>query len=411
MKGKMKGKTILGIIGLAAGMMLTLALLLVTGGTAGQYHAGGNDTLICYDCHTIHFSMSHKWESGDPVTPGPPQIIGGQLTGDWIGTTGPNEFLLKAPANELCLSCHNGQTFTADVLGVNTNAAPQNGRQAGALNDQTLGTPYETWKGHTLGSTVVPPGYDPTKVGLSATWYDVTNGLECVSCHLQHGDPARYRNLGPRSFPGGSSNAPSYVIGNTNDTTKDVWINIPAGYVGGSMNPATFNPYYATANIFFNRNDGTTGSLKWSNRISLQCASCHANFHGGPGDATVGGAPGAGNLEGFLRHPTAQTTIGAAGGAGYGGHSTLSRYVGVTTKVKVTSDNSGTNGTNGTFTDASPFCQTCHKGHGNQNPFGLIFLSRSATSVDEQGGWDATQPQTLSEGYRNLCGQCHSQGN
>ncbi len=420
MKGKMKGKTLLSILGLAAGMTLILALLLVTGGTAGQYHAGGNDTLVCYDCHTIHFSMQHKWESGDPVIPGPPQIQNGQLTGDWIGTTGPNEFLLKAPANQLCLSCHNGQNYTTDVFGANFNAGNYTGgREAGALNDPSLGTPYETWKGHTLDSAVVPPGYDPTKVGLSATWYDNTQGLECVSCHLQHGSPDRYRNLGPRSFPGGSTNVPTYVLGNTNDNTKDVWIrNVLTTYVGGSMSAATFGPYYSAANIFFNRNDGTTGQLKWSNRISLQCASCHANFHGGPGDSTVGGAPGAGNLEGFLRHPTAQVNIGASGAAGYGGHSTLSRFTGATTKVKVTSDNSGASGTDGSFTDASPFCLTCHKGHGNQNPFGLIFLSRNATVAydatpesPEGGGWDATQAHTIQEGYRNLCGQCHGQGN
>jgi hypothetical protein len=398
----MKGKTILSILGLAAGVTLTLALLLVSGGTAGQYHVGDFDTLLCYDCHTMHFSQAHKWNSGDPLTATTPQ-----LNGDWLGTTGPNEFLLKAPANQLCLSCHNGTDYAPDVLGVSSNPTqPANGREAGALNDQSLGAPYDTWKGHTLDNTNVPPGYNPTLVGLSATWYDNTVGLECTSCHLQHGQAVRYRNLGPRTFPGGGSTyVPTYVIGTTNDLTKDVWVNIPGPYTAGTGQSATFAPYYSTANISFNRIDGTVGSLKYSNKVSLQCAACHANFHGGPGDTTIGGLPGAGNLEAFLRHPTAQTTIGAAGAAGYGGHSSLSRFVANTTKVKVnTTDYAG-------YTNASPFCLTCHKAHGNQNPFGLIFLNRNATSVDEQGGYGAGQVASTGEAYRNLCGQCHSQGN
>jgi hypothetical protein len=63
------------------------------------------------------------------------------------------------------------------------------------------------------------------------------------------------------------------------------------------------------------------------------------------------------------------------------------------------------------YTNSSPGCVSCHKAHGNQNPFGLIFLGQQATSVDDQGGWNAGQPQTLQEGLRNLCGQCHPQGN
>jgi hypothetical protein len=400
----MKGKTILSILKLAAGMTLILALLLVTGGTAGQYHVGALGTLICYDCHTIHFSMQHKWESGDAVTPGPPQIVGQELTGDWIGTTGPNEFLLKAPANELCKTCHNGQTFAPDVFGANINASPSQGRETGALNETGANDAgYDTWKGHTLDSTNVPPGYNPALVGWTGT-YNATNGLECTNCHLQHGSASVWRNLGPRGF---SVAQPTYVISTTNDTTVDVWVNL-ASYTPGSGNATTFNPYYDRANIFFNRNDATVGSVKTSNRMGTFCARCHATFHGGGGDTlTVGGTPSGGGYEEFLRHPTAQTTIGSLSG----GHSTLSRYVGATTKVKVNSDNSGTNGTNGTFTDASPFCETCHKAHGNQNPFGLIFLNRNAASVDEQGGYAGGQTQDTATGYRNLCGQCHGQGN
>jgi len=402
----MKKRTWLSIIALAAGGTLALVLILATGGTAGMYHVTELDTLLCYDCHTMHFSQQHKWESGDPLSANTPQ-----LNGDWLGTTGPNEFLLKAPANTLCLSCHNGTDFAPDVLGNNSNpTTPANGRQAGALNEAGLGDAgYETWKGHTLGSLAEPPGYNGGAFGYI---YDAgTGGLECTHCHIQHGSLARYRNLAPRTYIGGNTNAPTYVIANANNDLMDVWINIPAGYVAGTSNSATFAPYYSTANIFFNRNDGTVSGLDYSNRISNQCAGCHSNFHGGPGNAPIGGSAGNGNLEGFLRHPGAKIVIGASGGAGYGGHSSLTRFVVNNTKVKVASDNSGATGTNGTFSDAVPFCLSCHKAHGNKNPFGLIFLNRNATSVDEQGGYGAGQVASTGEAYRNLCGQCHSQGN
>lgn len=375
-------------------LVAAFAVVALWGGVvmAGEYHSG--QTLICFDCHTMHFSMQHGWAGG---------AVGGTPVpgGDWLGSTGPNQFLLKAPANQLCLSCHEGQTYAPDVLATNTNASPTKGRQAGALNKDG-GSPYETWKGHTLDSTTTPPGYDPTLIGASATWYDATKGLECTSCHAQHGPATSYRNLGPYALGSAASSArPTYAISTTNDAAKDVWINL-ASYTAGSGNAGTFNPYYDTASIAFNRNDATATSVKTSNKIGTFCAACHANFHGGPGDANIGGSDAV--LDGFIRHPNAQITIGAAGAQGYGGHSSLSRFQANTTKVKVASDATD-------YSDASPICVTCHKAHGNQNPFSLVFLNRNATSVDEQGGLGSGQTASVETGLRNLCGQCHGQGN
>jgi hypothetical protein len=162
--------------------------------------------------------------------------------------------------------------------------------------------------------------------------------------------------------------------------------------------------------VSFNRTDPavpTGATTQTSNRIDTFCSACHGDFHGGPGDANIGASAAA--LDGFIRHPTGKTLIGGSATQGYGGHSSLSRLTGATTKVKVyASDRSG-------FTDATPGCVSCHKSHGNQNPFGLIFLSRNATSVNEEGGRAATDPVEASNGYqvgyRNLCGQCHGQGN
>lgn len=366
---------------------------------AGEWHAGNNN--VCTDCHTMHFSMQHNWDGTTPVP------TAGGANGNWLGASGPNQYLLKAPANQLCLSCHDGQTFAPDVLGVNTNASPTQGRAAGALNNPAQGSPYDQWKGHTLDSTTVPPGFNPTLVGAPAAWYDNTQGLECISCHSQHGSATSYRNLGSYSLGGAAASArPTYVIGTTNNATMDVWINIPAPYTANSGNAATFNPYYDTASVSYNRNDATVGTTHTSNRMDTFCATCHGNFHGGAGDANIGAT--AAVLDGFIRHPTSQVTIGASGTQGYGGHSALSRYTGATTKVKVyASDRAG-------YTDATPGCVSCHKAHGNQNPFGLIFLSRTAAAVGEEGGYATGQVEMANGygvGYRNLCGQCHGQGN
>lgn len=361
---------------------------------AGEWHAGS--TNVCTDCHTMHFSQQHNWDG--PGAPSTSSAAGG----NWLSTSGPNEFLLKAPVNQLCLACHDGQTFAPDVLGVNVNASPSQGRRAGALNEDVLGAPYDAWKGHTLESTTVPPGFNPTAAGVPVTsQYNAANGLECISCHLQHGSATVYRNLGPRS----AAFQPTYVLGTTNDTTKDVWINIASPYTPNTGNAATFNPLYDNANVSYNRTDPTApvgATEQSSNRLDTFCSSCHGDFHGSPGDVNIGGSVAV--MEGFIRHPTSKTVIGTAGTQGYGGHSALSRYAGATTKVKVYANDRTA------WTDATPGCVTCHKAHGNQNPFGLVFLSRTAASVGEEGGYGAAQLQTQATGYRNLCGQCHSQG-
>ncbi len=375
---------------LVAGATLALVLMLASGGTTGEYHVGG--TLLCYDCHTIHFNQSHGW-GGAPGPLGTAPVAGG----DWLGATGPNAYLLKMPANDLCQACHDGKGFAPDVVGANFNTSPTEGRQAGALN-LTGGTgDYVEWKGHTLGATTAPPGFDPSKVGLAANWYNPADTLRCIDCHAQHGTAASYRNLGPSAMGASVGNfQPIYVINTTNDTSKDVWVNL-ASYAAGSSDAATFNPYYSREKIFFNRIDGMIGSVKTSNKMGSFCAACHATFHGGAGDPNIGADPG--TLRGFKRHPTAQVAIGAAGGQGYGEHSSLPRYVGAANKVKVATTNYTT------FSDATPLCVTCHKGHGNKNPFGLIFMARSGGTISEEG-----TTSDVAQGIRNLCGQCHEQG-
>lgn len=378
-------------------MAFCSALLLVAlPAMAGEWHSGQNN--LCTDCHTMHFSQTHNWDGSTPVPTDP------AADGNWLGASGPNHYLLKLPVNQLCLTCHDGQTFAPDVFGTNFNASPSEGRMAGALNDASLGAPYEDWRGHTLDSTDPPPGYNPAVIGAPAGFYDPTGGLHCVSCHAQHGPTTAYRNLGPFSLGGAAGNArPTYVIGTTNVDTQDVWIDIPSPYTPNSGNPAVFNEYYDYANVNYNRNDGTSGTVQRANRMDTFCGACHGDFHGGPTDTTVGGLVSGAGWDEFIRHPSA-VTIGLL----TGGHSNLSRFQNASTKVKVYSDQAN-------WVDASPGCVSCHKAHGNQNPFGLFFLSRDATGIDEQGGYGASDPPEppngYQVGYRNLCGQCHVQGN
>jgi hypothetical protein len=375
--------------------ILAIVALIALPALAGEWHTGPSN--LCTDCHTMHFSQTHNWDGTTPVSTTP------QPDGNWLGATGPNHYLLKLPANQLCLACHDGQTFAPDVLADSTNAAAAQGRSGGALNELGVALPnYEEWKGHTLGSTANPPGYNPAAVGITTDWYTGdTTGLECINCHTQHGITGSYRNLGPRTL--GTANLPTYVIGTTNDPTRDVWINVAAPYIANTGVAATFTPYYDNANVSYNRNDRTVGATQTSNGIDTQCASCHGNFHGGTGDVNVGGNVTTGE---FIRHPTGGINIGSFGP---GGHSALSRFVNATSKVKVYADDRAA------WTDATPGCVSCHKAHGNQNPFGLVFLSRTATTVNEEGGNGtetvAAGGPAYQRGYRNLCGQCHGQGN
>jgi hypothetical protein len=380
---------------------------------AGEWHAGA--TNVCTDCHTMHFSMQHNWDGTTPVPTVPTNVTSAGMSGNWLGTVGPNQRLLKAPVNQLCLTCHDGTTFAPDVLGVNTNAGASviQGRSAGALNTPALGTPYETWKGHTLGDTSTPPGFDPVAAGVPASSvYVPAGGLECTSCHLQHGSATVYRNLGPRS----AAFQPTYSIGASNDITKDVWVTGLASYpyTAGTANSATFNPYYDRANISYNATNPAPpagSTMSTSNRLDTFCSSCHGDFHGGTGDANIGGGTVGVGAQDFIRHPTSKQVIGIAAN---GGQSSLTRFVANTTKVRTYGNDRVA------YTDAMPGCPTCHNAHGSQNPFGLVFLNRNAVSgygtgdYYESGGFATAQTETLAGygvGYRNLCGQCHSQGN
>jgi hypothetical protein len=344
--------------------LLALCLFLLTGTPAvgGDYHKGA--TLICSDCHVMHFSQSHGYNSNGTGINTP------------LGGTGPYEFLLRNDLNDLCLTCHDGQTFAPDVLEANALA---NVRQAGALN--RAGTaPYYMSTGHTLDATATAPG---------GTWTpDPVHGLTCVDCHHQHGRGGAtvtnpYRNLNPAAGGLATFDPPSYAVG-TNDLTKDIFERAAASY--------------SADDVDFNEPDQTKSAMgNW-------CGACHSNFHGAVGSVQIGGTGTP--ATGFERHPTAGVNIGTAGG----GHSSTAVFAtgvrsGTPTKVNwvkvMTATNDWRPATAAAVTDHTPTCISCHKSHGNQNAFGLIYMNPNSGAVTEEGTAGGTM--------RNLCAQCHSQ--
>ena len=332
--------------------LLLCCICIIAGGAslAGVAHVG---SLVCTDCHVMHFSMSHNYR-GQPSTFAPPP-------------GGPFGALLKESPNDMCLACHDGTGFAPDVLG----ASPGDYvRQAGGLNMDGLVEPgYPSWSGHTLGSTSVAPG---------GTWSNPTQGLLCVDCHDPHGILTQFRNLRTSSEAGDTFEDKSltFAYGSSNDLTKDVFLH--DGF------DVSFR--YGVKGTDFNEPDPTKSAYgNW-------CGSCHGNFHGSGGSFGVGGASG-GNSGStpWVRHPAADVNIGQNPGV-----SSLAQYQSHVNGVKTMSSS----GTWLTGTDVTPSCFSCHKAHGNKNAFGLIYMSGNGT-VTEEGDSGGTK-------LNDLCNQCHT---
>jgi hypothetical protein len=350
---------------------------LATGAMASNYHTGLD--LICSDCHTPHASQSHS--NGDSR---------GAPFDNVPIVNGPHEKLLRNEVNALCLTCHDNSPGAPDVLGANNGKYSGQLRQAGHLN--MMGDGNENF-GHTLGWKGAIPGSDGTTapVDLSAT----TNGLECTFCHSQHGSTTQYRNLLNRNFAEGGVNFTgrnvTYEIKDpvtTATNTKDVVIRADRDY---NQLDVEFEEVSQTASPY----------AQW-------CKTCHTKFHGVAGDLnTVGGASGGIVLTGasWLRHPNADVNIGGAVTDSMTFESSLATYrnhvlKGAGHAAKVMDANHLWTGAAVGDNTITPSCFSCHKSHGNDNPFGLIFMGGAGAATENGDGGD----------YRGMCHQCHAQG-
>jgi hypothetical protein len=363
---------------LTRGLVTVAVLALATSALAGDWHSGVS--LKCFDCHVMHYSQAHGYT---------PTGINFQP----LGAGGPFHYLLRDDINNLCLACHDG----GDAPDVFEGHGAGYVRQAGALNDVNSTGDYTPNTGHTLGSTADAPGSSPV-------WSN-PDGLNCANCHAVHGGgfgagwsgPAgSYRNLGGYGTKLGSGFGITYARGDLDGpntgTNLDYWVFEDAS---GGTNGA----HYGIDHVTFNEPDPTTS------QYANACKACHTKFHGAVTGTEIGGVLVGTDYEEFKRHPAAGVDIGTIGG----GHSGLARFVAEgSSQLQVMSPNGTRHGSyTATDTDLTPSCMTCHKAHGNQNAFGLIFVlgaNAGGGAMTEQGD------QGGGGDVRNSCRACHGQG-
>ena len=162
-----------------------------------------------------------------------------------------------------------------------------------------------------------------------------------------------------------------FVVGPKNDLSKDVWVR------AGLMGPEKYDARY----IAFNQ------PLPGQSAYAAWCQGCHTAFHGSLGSANMGG------MNGWKRHPTADARIGG----GRRQATSFDRYAGLINRVPTLSASGNWPGS-----DNSVSCMSCHKAHGNGNPFGLLFMAGGGT-LNENG-------DSRGMAYMDLCHQCHTQG-
>jgi hypothetical protein len=360
---------------------------LVTAAMAGDYHVG--TTLVCSDCHVMHASKQHAAGAGDTT-----------YTYPYAGT--PTAKLLRAETvNNVCLGCHDGQTAIPDVFCDNSaSAMTPNGRRAGALNAATNAfginnvAPYAEEDGHSLFSEDLPPGNvgGTGAIGSNAALIGA-EGLECTSCHGAHGNKY-YRNMN------GYRNAtpPSYIPAQ--------WQGIEVSYQIGGTPMDTAWVYealphnYDDANINYQEPDQTRSAYgEW-------CGVCHGNFHGAPGSTNIGPSGAE------VRHPTAGVDMDSSTTAKWANPTTTNRLKVMSAAGHWTVSGSGTPRPNLASEQFTPSCFTCHKSHGNANPYGLIFVYTNASNGPAANGNAAAHITEEGNGgqYRDMCRNCHGQG-
>jgi len=340
------------VLGLGAVALASLSLW--PAGQAGDHHQIGS--LVCSDCHVMHYSESHTLSG--PVPPSVP-----------LGTGGPFPRLLRQSASQLCLACHDGRADAPDVYGVNAGVYL---RAAGAVNRTGDGGEYAEQDGHTIGSTSTAPG---------GTWTgNQAAGLECRHCHDVHGN-RYYRNLTPN--PGTATGKfVTYMTGATYTGTSAIQ------QVAGSP----LSTQYAVGNIRYRQT--LVGASDFG--LSEWCSGCHGKYHGFGGSSNLGGSPTGDTNTGnpWIRHPTRDVTManGVTNRHVDGSH----WFSPLASRVPVVSPSGNIPGTPG-GSDNQVFCGSCHKAHGSSHRAGLLF-DDDATGTLEDG-----VSLTLT------CQQCHYQ--
>ena len=326
-------------LGLFAAVAVPLVFL--QQGTAGDFHLYGS--LVCSDCHVMHYSEAHSMAGGPPSTVVP------------LGGGGPFPKLLRQDESQLCLACHDGRTDAPDVLGANSTGTYV--RVAGALNRVGDAGTYAEGNGHSLGSTAAPPG---------GTWNgNQAGGLQCRHCHDVHGN-GYYRNLTPN--PGTATGRfVTYLTGTAYSGTAAVQ----------QIATTPMATHYGVGNILYRQTK--VGSTDFG--ISQWCSGCHGDF-----------LPAAGSGSPSADHSTDGVTMAQA--VVNGNVDANHWFSALASRVPVVSVSGVVPGTSGT-SDNQVFCGSCHKAHGSTNPKGLIYDDET-TAAPEDG-----------TSVMQTCQQCH----
>jgi len=310
----------------------------------GTYHRGAN--LLCSQCHTMHASESH---AGVPSEPGAyPRTYTPQL-----------KLLKAADPVTLCLSCHDNQAGIPDVVGTDVNNLVD--RAAGFF--ATVDMPNNN--GHKIATGVDPnvlcERCHATDNVRDASGF-VTASVSCIDCHNPHGN-GRARNLQWASYPGGEYPFCYYIRPGSTGLAAYESANIgypaPNGFSFNTEGVEVSNMCIDCHHAIFNNTDIDTIHVKhpvynseWAERNTIS--------QGDAKGSTVSSHWVGGTGAGFLETPRVRYVV--RGALNFSAATTVAPSNGV-------------------------FCLTCHKAHGSDKPFGLVFDS-------EPGG----------EG----CDQCHN---
>lgn len=323
-----KHRRLLKIVALFS--MVALATVMTT--SAFAFHDSGS--LICQDCHSMHYSE-------DGAAPA-------------AGSGGPNPHLLyKKNTTDLCLMCHADPSKAPDVHNATTALPGGDFAPGGTVADANGHNP-----GGKSGNVSALIGLDGT---LGITPPGGTGALtefNCASCHGPHGGANEcfpFRNLNNEN----SGSFPASSIESTNTEEASIW---SAGANVDAMTAGNHNVYKLAS-----------GSLQTATKgFGAWCGTCHGSFHGvTKSDTDVGDGTD------WIRHPTGTKL------------STTVSYQSTTydpTYPVETSNTGATKSANWTIsaqTEHQVMCLSCHKAHAstNANAGRWDFASASGTNT------------------------------
>ena len=295
-----------------------------------SYHRGAN--LFCSQCHTMHASEAHAGLASEP--------------GSYPRAYTPQPKLLKAadPVT-LCLMCHDNQAGMPDVVGTDINAL--NDRAAGYFGDVDL--PNDN--GHKIATGIdtevlCERCHDAENVHDAAGF--VTASVSCIDCHNPHGN-GRPRNVQWASYPGGE---------------------YPFGYY---IRPgATGLARYESNNVAYPAPNGTNFNAEGI-EITNMCIDCHHSIFNSTDVDTTHVKHPVYNSEWAQRNTISQgdakgSTVSSHWISGTGAGFLETPRVHYIVRGALTFEAATTvAATNGVF------CLSCHKAHGSNEPFGLVF--------------------------------------